>query len=41
MTIHTRRGTRPALYVDDGFGNCRRITFQQLVTRIVSGWPEL
>jgi hypothetical protein len=41
MTKHTRRGTRLDLYVDDGFGNCRLITFQQLVTRIVSGWPEL
>ena len=41
MTMHTRRGTRFALYVDDGFGNCRLITFQQLITRLTSGWTEL
>lgn len=41
MTIHAQRGTRFSLHVDDGFGNTNLITFQQLVTRIVSGWPEL
>lgn len=41
MTRHTNRGARPSLYVDDGFGNLRRITFHTLITRIVSGWGEL
>lgn len=41
MTLHTKRGTRPSMWVDDGFGNLTRINFTQLVTRITSGWPEL
>lgn len=41
MTMHTERGTRPSLWVDDGFGHLTRITFDQLITRITSGWPEL
>lgn len=41
MTLHTKRGTRPSLWVDDGFGNLSRIAFAQLITRITSGWPEL
>lgn len=40
MTLHTNRGCRPSLWVDDGFGHLTRITFAELVTRIVSGWPE-
>lgn len=42
MTKHTTRGSRLSLYPDDGFGNCQtRITFQQLITRIVTRWGEL
>jgi hypothetical protein len=41
MSMHTQRGTRSSLWVDDGFGNLTRIDLSQLVTRIVSGWPEL
>lgn len=41
MTMHTRRGTRFSLHVDDGFGNTKLITFQQLITRLQSGWTEL
>ena len=41
MTKHTTRGARPSVWVDDGFGNLTRITFHELVTRIVAGWPEL
>lgn len=41
MTLHTARGTRPSLWVDDGFGCLTRIDFAQLITRIKSGWPEL
>lgn len=41
MTLHTMRGARHSLWVDDGFGNLKRIDFSQVVTRIVSGWPEL
>lgn len=41
MTLHTMRGTRSSLWVDDGFGNLARITFAQLTTRIAAGWPEL
>lgn len=41
MTMHTKRGTRFSLHVDDGFGNTTLITFDQLVTRFASGWREL
>jgi hypothetical protein len=41
MTLHTKRGTRFSMWVDDGFGNLSRIDFTQVVTRITSGWPEL
>ena len=41
MTLHTMRGTRPSLWVDDGFGNLTRINFTQLTTRIAAGWREL
>jgi hypothetical protein len=41
MTNHTSRGVRPSLYADDGFGNLIRIDFDQLVTRMVTGWREL
>lgn len=41
MSIHGKRGTRPSLWVDDGFGNLNRITFDDLMTRMASGWPEI
>jgi hypothetical protein len=41
MTKHYNRGTRSTLWVDDGFGNLTRINFDQLITRLVSGWDEL
>jgi hypothetical protein len=41
MTKHTARGTRLSMWVDDGFGNLTRITFDQLVTRLASGWREV
>lgn len=41
MSLHTSRGTRQSLWVDDGFGCVTRINLDLLVTRIVSGWPEL
>lgn len=41
MTKHTHRGVRASLWVADDFGNLSRITFDQLTTRIVSGWGEL
>ncbi len=41
MTLHTKRGTRFSMWVDDGFGTLSMITFTQVVTRITAGWPEL
>ena len=41
MTKLYNRGTRSTLWVDDGFGNLTRINFDQLITRLVSGWDEL
>jgi len=41
MTKHTHRGVRVSLWVDDGFGQLKRINFAQLTTRITSGWGEL
>ena len=41
MTLHTDRGLRPSLWVDDGFGTLTRITYDELLTRIVSGWREI
>lgn len=41
MTMHTRRGVRFSLKVDDGFGNLIRPDYNRIITRIVSGWPEL
>lgn len=40
MTRHTTRGVRPSVWVDDGFGHLTRITFDQLIARLVSGWTE-
>ena len=41
MIRHAQRGSRMSIWVDDGFGNLKRITFDQLITRIQSGWGEL
>ena len=41
MTIHTSRGSRQTLWVDDGFGNLTRINFTQLTARVMAGWGEL
>lgn len=41
MSKHTNRGTRFSLWVDDGFGNLRRLNIDQLSARIMSGWREL
>jgi hypothetical protein len=41
MTRHTSHGSIPSVWQDDGFGTLHRITFQQLIARIESGWREL
>ena len=41
MTKHTSHGSVPSLWQDDGFGTLTRVTFQQLIARITSGWREL
>lgn len=41
MTLHTHRGARVSLWVDDGFGQLKRITFVQLTNRVMAGWGEL
>lgn len=41
MTLHTNRGARASLWVDDGFGQLKCITFTQLATRVMAGWGEL
>jgi len=41
MTKHTAHGSVPSVWQDDGFGTLHRITFQQLIARIESGWREL
>jgi hypothetical protein len=41
MTRHTQHGSIPSVWQDDGFGQLTRITFQQLIARIESGWREL
>ena len=41
MSKHTNRGTRFTLWVDDGYGNLSRIAFNQLQSRLASGWSEL
>jgi len=40
MTLHCDRGVRASLWVDDGFGNLRRITFSLIQSRIATGWGE-
>lgn len=40
-SMHTDRGTRISVWVDDGFGRLTRISFSGLITRIVTGWGEL
>lgn len=41
MTKHTKRGSVPSVWQDDGFGNLQRVTFASLIARIVSGWREI
>jgi hypothetical protein len=41
MTKHTTRGEVNALWVDDGFGNLKRIGFDQLIARLVTGWRNV
>jgi hypothetical protein len=41
MTKHTPHGSIPSVWQDDGFGTLHRITFQQLIARIESGWREI
>jgi hypothetical protein len=41
MTRHTSHGSIQSVWQDDGFGTLRRITFEQLIARIVTGWREL
>jgi hypothetical protein len=38
MTRHTDKGPAFSLWQDDGFGVLRRIGFDQIITRIKSGW---
>lgn len=40
MIRHAHNGPRLSMLVDDGYGNTTRITFDQLVTRIITGWYE-
>lgn len=41
MTKHTTRGTVNSLWVDDGYGNLKRIGFAQLITRLETGWRNV
>lgn len=41
MTKHTTRGVVHALWVDDGYGNLKRIGFDQLIARLSSGWRNI
>ena len=41
MTLHTRRGTRLSVWVDDGYGNLTRIEYDQVIARFMAGWREL
>lgn len=41
MTLHGTRYPAVSLWVDDGFGNLKRINFDQLITRLVTGWGNV